>query len=732
MYENDLKKVFAGKRVSDVLGRFQINGGKSRITTLADASGEVYIHLSNGTKMQMRKSDLPDIYEISVDDSLLDENYRISFRDERGNLTSHIDPYSFRSTLSDFDIYLFKEGDLIMSYYSLGAHLETRRGVPGVVFRVWAPNAITVSVVGDFNRWRAGITIMDNVQFSGIWEVFVPELHTGELYKFAVQSSIDGKIRIKTDPFAFQVEKRPKNACIVSDLSYEWGDGDWIMKRGMEKLEKYPLSVYEVHAGSWMREGDPNSFMNFRELADKIVPYVADLGFTHIELMPIMEHPLDLSWGYQIINYYAPTSRYGTPADFMYFVNKCHINNMGVILDWVPAHFPGDQEGLAEFDGTHLYEHADPKLGLHPDWGTRIFNYGRFEVRNFLLSNAIFWLEKYHVDGIRMDAVSSMLYLDYSRKEGEWIPNKYGGRENLEAIDFLRSINSKVHEYYSGVITVAEESTAWPKVTAPTETGGLGFDFKWNMGWMHDTLEYFSMDPIYRKYHQDRLTFTLWYAFSEKFILPYSHDEVVHLKGSMYNKMPGDEWQKFANLRAAYSFMFSSPGKKLLFMGDEFAVTREWKESEGLQWDLLDRDMNSRMRMLVRDLNALYKKHDELHRLDSDYRGFRWIDFNDSAQSVLSFMRFSDLDDEPMICVFNLTPVVRRNYSIGVPSKGVYDEIFNSDSTLYGGSGVGNLGKVFSVQTRMHGFENSIEITLPPLAAVFFKREKDHGKQNNN
>ena len=732
MYENDLKRVFAGKRVSDVLGRFPIDGDKSRITTLADAGGEVYIHLSNGTKMQMRKADLPDIYEISVDDSLIDENYRISFSDEWGNLTSHIDPYSFRSTLSDFDIYLFKEGDLIRSYYSLGAHLETRRGVSGVVFRVWAPNAITVSVVGDFNRWRAGITIMDNVEFSGIWEVFVPELHTGELYKFAVQSSMDGKIRIKTDPFAFQVEKRPKNACIVSDLSYEWGDGDWIMKRGMEKLEKYPVSVYEVHAGSWMRGGDPNSFMNFRELADRIVPYVADLGFTHIELMPIMEHPLDLSWGYQIINYYAPTSRYGTPSDFMYFVNKCHINNIGVILDWVPAHFPGDQEGLAEFDGTHLYEHADPKLGLHPDWGTRIFNYGRYEVRNFLLSNAIFWLEKYHVDGIRIDAVSSMLYLDYSRKEGEWIPNKYGGRENLEAIDFLRSVNSKVHEYYSGVITVAEESTAWPKVTAPTETGGLGFDFKWNMGWMHDTLEYFSMDPIYRKYHQDRLTFTLWYAFSEKFILPYSHDEVVHLKGSMYNKMPGDEWQKFANLRAAYSFMFSSPGKKLLFMGDEFAVTREWKESEGLQWDLLNRDMNSKMRMLVRDLNALYKKHDELHRLDSDYRGFRWIDFNDSAQSVLSFMRFSDLDDEPMICVFNLTPVVRRNYSIGVPSKGVYDEIFNSDSTLYGGSGVGNLGKVFSVQTRMHGFENSIEITLPPLAAVFFKREKDHGKQNNN
>ncbi|MGC8506175.1 MAG: 1,4-alpha-glucan branching protein GlgB [Thermoplasmata archaeon] len=732
MYENDLRRVFAGKRVSDVLGRFRVDGRKSRISTLADAVGEVYIHLSNGTKMRMNKTDLPDIYEIFVDDSLLEENYRISFKDESGNLISHIDPYSFRSTLSDFDIYLFKEGDLIRSYYSLGAHLETRRDVPGVVFRVWAPNAITVSVIGDFNRWRAGITVMDNVQSSGIWEIFVPELHTGELYKFAVQSSIDGRIRIKTDPFAFQVEKRPKNACIVSDLSYEWGDGNWIMKRGLEKLEKDPLSVYEVHAGSWMRGDDPNSFMNFRELADRIVPYVSDLGFTHIELMPIMEHPLDLSWGYQIINYYAPTSRYGTPSDFMYFVNKCHINNIGVILDWVPAHFPGDQEGLAEFDGTHLYEHADPRLGLHPDWGTRIFNYGRFEVRNFLLSNAIFWLEKYHVDGIRIDAVSSMLYLDYSRKEGEWIPNKYGGRENLEAIDFLRSLNSKVHEYYSGVITVAEESTAWPKVTSPTETGGLGFDFKWNMGWMHDTLEYFSMDPIYRKYHQDRLTFTLWYAFSEKFILPYSHDEVVHLKGSMYNKMPGDEWQKFANLRAAYSFMFSSPGKKLLFMGDEFAVTREWKESEGLQWDLLDRDMNSKIRGLVRDLNAIYKKHDELHRLDSDYRGFRWIDFNDSAQSVLSFMRFSDLDDEPMICVFNLTPVVRRNYSIGVPKKGVYDEIFNSDSTLYGGSGVGNLGKVNSVQTRMHGFENSIEITLPPLAAVFFKREKDHGEQNNN
>jgi len=728
LFEDDLKKVFTGKRVADVLGRFREKDHKVRISTIADTAGEVYIELSDGSRAKMEKMGSPDLYEVHVDEDLLGENYKISYVDQSGISINRIDPYCFRSTLSDFDIYLFKEGDLIKSYDSLGAHPETRRGIDGVVFRVWAPNAITVSVIGDFNRWRPGITLLDNVQFSGIWEVFVPEISTGALYKFAVQSSVDGKIRIKTDPYAFRVEMRPKNACIVSDLSYEWNDGDWIMKRGLERLEKKPLSVYEVHAGSWMRGSDPNSFVNFRDLADKLIQYVVDLGFTHIELMPIMEHPLDLSWGYQIINYYAPTSRYGTPADFMYFVDRCHLHNIGVILDWVPAHFPGDQEGLSEFDGTHLYEHADPRLGVHPDWGTRIFNYGRFEVKNFLLSNAIFWLEKYHVDGIRIDAVSSMLYLDYSRKEGEWIPNRYGGRENLEAIDFLRTLNRKIHDYYSGVITVAEESTAWPKVTSPSELGGLGFDFKWNMGWMHDTLEYFSLDPIYRKYHQDMLTFTLWYAFSEKFILPYSHDEVVHLKGSMYNKMPGDEWQKFANLRSAYSFMFSSPGKKLLFMGDEFAVTREWKESEGLQWELLDREMNSKLMGLVKDLNSIYRKYDQFHRLDSDYRGFRWIDFNDSAQSVLSFMRFSDLDKEPVICIFNLTPVVRHNYSIGVPEKGIYKEIFNSDSTLYGGSGVGNLGESASVPTGMHGFENSIEITLPPLAAMFFIRERDHGK----
>jgi 1,4-alpha-glucan branching enzyme len=607
-----------------------------------------------------------------------------------------------------------------------------QNGVRGVHFAVWAPNAVSVSVVGNFNHWLAGAHPLDVRGSSGIWEIFIPRIGPGELYKFAIKAG-EGpqKVLLKTDPYAFKSQLRPDTAAVVADLdAYEWGDGQWMEGRSSEGLLHLdrPISVYEVHLGSWKRKKDNNdggasSYMSYRELADQLIPYIKRLGFTHIELMPIMEHPLDDSWGYQVVNYYAPTSRYGDPADFMYLVDRCHQNGIGVILDWVPGHFPKDDYGLALFDGTHLYEHADPRKGVHPEWGTLIFNYSRNEVRTFLISNAVFWFERYHADGLRLDAVASMLYLDYARGAGEWLPNEHGGRENLEAISILRELNQVVHSYFPRAVVIAEESTAWPGVTKRVEEEGLGFDLKWNMGWMHDTLDFFSKDPIYRKHHQGSLTFSLWYAFSEKFMLVISHDEVVYGKRSMLNKMPGDTWQKFANLRLFYGYMFTHPGKKHLFMGCEFGQWDEWNFRKGLDWELADQPMHAGLSLFVRDLNRLYHERRELSELDFSPTGFEWIDFQDASQSVITFLRKSR-DGSPLLIVLNMTPVPRTEYRVGAPRSGFYRELLNSDASEYGGSGVGNLGGVHSAPIPWNNRPHSITLTLPPLALLVLTPEE--------
>ncbi len=650
-------------------------------------------------------------------------HYHVMYKGDDGLDHDEIDPYSFPPELSNYDIYLFKEGNLQYAYRTFGSHFHSRDGIEGTRFVVWAPNARSVSVIGDFNMWDIRKFPMQNVNGSGIWEIFIPGIGYGSFYKFALKTP-DGKIEYKSDPFAFRMEKRPRTASIVSDLSHEWSDSHWIEGREDVQSIRSPISIYEVHLGSWKRPENGRDFFTIREIGPQIIEYVKKMGFTHIEIMPLMEHPLDESWGYQVVNYFAPTSRYGEPADYMWFIQECHRNDIGVILDWVPAHFPADEYGLYNFDGTHLYEHADPRKGLHPDWGTRIFNLSRFEVKNYLISNAIFWVDVYHADGIRIDAVSSMLYLDYSRKEGEWIPNQYGGRENLDSIAFLRGLNDTLHESFPGVITIAEESTAWPSVTRDTRTGGLGFDFKWNMGWMHDTLDYFSHDPIYRKYQHNILTFTIWYAFSESFILPLSHDEVVHMKGSLYTKMPGDNWQKLANLRSLLAFMFLSPGKKLLFMGSEFGQHEEWNVTSGLNWNTASSDDGSRISQLVGDLNSLYRRSG-MSLMDSESRGFEWIDFSDSASSIISFYRHTPSGSD-YVAVFNLTPVPRSGYRIGVHSPGKYNEIMNTDASIYGGSNMGNYGGVIAEDAPYHGKERSIVVTLPPLSCVVFEIGRDH------
>ena len=616
---------------------------------------------SGQARNQMTRMDPKGFWESSLEAS---ENlkYVICFEDESGYVERREDPYSFHPLLTDFDLYLFGEGTYRQAYETLGAHLWNVNGVQGVLFAVWAPNARAVSVVGDFNHWQVGENPMTVRGSSGVWELFVPRLKESEVYKFAIKTS-SGSILLKTDPYAFKTEVRPRTAAIVANLdNYVWGDQKWMSRRNETSPLDMPMSVYELHLGSWRRKTD-GSYLSYRMIADELVPYVQGMGFTHVELMPIMEHPLDDSWGYQVVNYYAPTSRYGSPEDFMYFVDKCHCAGIGVILDWVPAHFPKDDYGLAMFDGTHLYNHADPKRGEHPDWGTLIFNYGRNEVKSFLVSNALFWLHKYHVDGLRLDAVASMLYLDYSRKEGEWIPNKYGGREHLEAVDFLKETNEAVHSMYANMLTIAEESTAWPGVTHSVKSGGLGFDLKWNMGWMHDTLSYFSTDPIFRKYVQGNLTFSLLYAFSERFILVLSHDEVVHGKGSLWNKMPGDNWRKFANLRLCLSYMFTHPGKKLLFMGSEFAQEREWDFKTELDWSRASGVPE--FLKFVHDLNDLYRKKKALHDLDFTYEGFEWIDFKDIEQSVISFIRKPKSGSSFIVTVCNMTPVPRLDYRPG-------------------------------------------------------------------
>ncbi len=630
------------------------------------------------------------------------------------------------SLLTDHDIYLFKEGNHFRLYEKLGAHLVERDGVRGTHFAVWAPNAARVAVVGDFNQWDPQThPLVPRWDGSGIWEGFVPHLGKGALYKYHIVSNHNGYRVNKGDPFAFFWELPPNTASVVWDLDYDWGDDLWMQKQGEHNSFHAPISIYEVHLGSWRRDpSNPARLLSYNEIAPMLAQYVKDMGFTHVEFLPVMEHPFYPSWGYQTLGYFAPTSRYGSPQDLMYLIDHLHQNGIGVILDWVPSHFPTDEYGLGYFDGTHLYEHADPRLGFHPDWKSAIFNYGRNEVREYLISSAMFWLDKYHADALRVDGVASMLYLDYSRQEGEWIPNQHGGRENLEAIAFLRRLNEMLYRDFPYVQMIAEESTAWPMVTKPTDTGGLGFGMKWNMGWMHDTLEYFYQDPIYRKYHQGKLSFSILYAFSENFILPLSHDEVVHGKGSLYGRMPGDPWQKYANLRLLFGYMFTHPGKKLLFMGGEFAQWPEWAHEHSLDWHALDDAQHRHVQKWVGDLNHLYRAEPALFELDFDYKGFAWIDFHDADNSVVTYLRRDKSGSTALAVACNFTPVPRHNYRVGVPQGGFWTEILNSDAKDYGGSGQGNMGGVEASPASFYGkFDYTLSVTLPPLGIVVFKKE---------
>ena len=625
--------------------------------------------------------------------------------------------------ITDDDIFLFNEGTHYRLYDKLGSRPMEHDGKTGTFFAVWAPNARSVSVIGDFNDWDKKAWYLRPRGHSGIWEGFIPGVSPGFRYKYHIQSRHSSYSVDKADPFGNMHEEPPHTGSVVTTLDYEWNDDEWMRTRKERFALDAPVSVYEVHLGSWMRVPEENGrSLTYREAAPKLSEYVREMGFSHVEFLPLMEHPFYGSWGYQTTGYFAPTSRYGTPRDFMFLIDHLHQNGIGVILDWVPSHFPSDEHGLSYFDGTHLFEHEDPRQGYHPDWNSYIFNYGRNEVRSFLASSAAFWIDKFHVDGLRVDAVASMLYLDYSRKEGEWIPNEYGGRENIDAIEFMRRLNTDLYRDHPDIQTVAEESTAWPMVSRPTYLGGLGFGMKWDMGWMHDTLTYMQKDPIFRPHHHNSLTFRLIYAYTESFMLPLSHDEVVHGKGSLLGKMPGDDWQKFANLRLLYSYMWAQPGKKLLFMGGEIAQGAEWNHDGSLEWHLLEHEPHRGIQKLVTDLNAIYRQYDAMHEIENDPSGFEWIDANDSAQSVISFLR-KDKAGNTVVAVFNFTPVPRRNYMIGVPKAGFWKEIFNSDAEIYGGSGVGNLGRVETAPVQFHGRRNALNLTLPPLGAVFLVHE---------
>ena len=651
--------------------------------------------------------------------------YRWRISEDGNEARTVYDSYAFPAVLSDFDLHLMGEGTHYNEYEKMGAHPSTIMGIAGVQFAVWAPNAMRVSVVGDFNQWDGRAHPMRNRGPSGVWELFLPELAEGAIYKYEIRPRSSQLPILKSDPYGFYAELRPKTGSIVARLDHHpWQDTEWMDKRAKRDWLSAPISVYEVHLGSWRRVVEEGArWLSYVELADRLIPYVKQMGYTHVELMPIMEHPFDGSWGYQTVGYFAATSRYGTPQDFMYLVDKLHQAGIGVFLDWTPAHFPNDGHGLAQFDGTHLYEHADPRQGQHPDWGTLVFNYGRNEVRNFLISNALFWIDKYHIDGVRVDAVASMLYLDYSRAQGEWIPNEFGGRENLAAIAFLKRLNEVVYGRHPGVLTIAEESTSWPMVTRPTYLGGLGFGLKWNMGWMNDTLSYFALNPIHRKYNHSRMTFSMLYAFTENFMLPLSHDEVVHGKSSLLNKMPGDSWQQFANLRLLYGYMFAHPGKKLMFMGDEFGQRLEWNHDTSLEWHLLEFASHRGLQALVADLNACYARETALHEVDFDWHGFEWLDCNDTDASVLSFLRHAKNRDNSLVVVANCTPVLRENYRVGVPELGFYRELMNTDAVRYGGSNVGNMGGVEAEPVPWGNHPYSLNLRLPPLATVYLKRE---------
>ncbi len=650
--------------------------------------------------------------------------YDLVITDKAGNVRRTRDPYSFLPTLGEGDLYLFGKGDERRIYDKLGAHLRAPDGVPGASFAVWAPNAQRISVVGDFNHWDGRCHPMRSLGSSGVWEIFIPAVSEGAQYKFEVRNR-QGRVSLKTDPYGFFFETAPRNAALVwNSRKFAWTDGPWLSQRPQRDPLRSPLSIYEMHLGSW-RKKSPGESLGYRDLAEPLIQYLQQMGFTHVEFMPVAEHAFYPSWGYQVTGFYAPTSRYGTPEDFQYLVNALHNAGIGVIIDWVPAHFPRDDWALARFDGTALYEHEDPRKGAHQDWGTLIFNYGRHEVSNFLTANALFWCDRFHIDGLRVDAVASMLYLDYSRREGEWIPNQYGGRENLEAIEFLRRFNHLTHTEFPGVMTIAEESTAWPLVTRPPYLGGLGFSFKWNMGWMHDTLNYFSRDPIHRRYHQNDLTFAMLYHHHENFILPLSHDEVVHGKGSLLGRLPGDDWRRFANLRVLLGYQWLFPGKMLLFMGGEFGQSGEWNANGELDWWLLKAGPYHRgVQRFVEDLNRLYLAEPGLWRSDYDTAGFFWIDCSDHESSVLSFARQDADRVSQLVVILNLTPVPRSRYRVGLSRPGRWREVLNSDAAIYGGSDVGNLGGVSAEGYKCHNQPWSAEFTLPPLSIIAFQAER--------
>jgi 1,4-alpha-glucan branching enzyme len=713
-----------------LLGPHVDDRGAAVVRAFYPAAERVEIRLmATGALVPMSKRHTEGLYEARLDgrdrpegDQRPDYRLRITFPGD--HVVEIDDPYRYGRVLTDFDLHLLGEGTHHRMFEKLGSHCITFGGTRGVHFAVWAPNAERVSVVGDFNGWDGRVTPMRLLVPGGIWEIFVPELREGEKYKYEIRAR-GGDILEKTDPFGLAFEVPPQTAAVVRDISrYQWGDHEWMSARPARGawLDR-PMAIYETHLGSWARvpeQGD--RYLTYREMADRLVPYVRSLGFTHIELLPVMEHPFSGSWGYQVLGFFAPTSRFGPPEDFKLFVDAAHRAGLGVILDWVPGHFPKDAHGLARFDGTALFEHEDPRQGEHQDWGTLIFNYGRNEVRNFLLSNALFWLEEYHVDGLRVDAVASMLYLDYSRREGQWIPNRYGGRENLEAITFLQELNSLTHGEHPGTMTAAEESTAFTGVSRPVHLGGLGFTYKWNMGWMHDILQYMHEDPVHRRWHHNLVTFSALYMHTENFILPFSHDEVVHGKRSLLDKLPGDEWQKQAALRTLYGYMYGHPGKKLLFMGSEFGQWREWNFDDSLDWHLLDEPSHAALMRFVQALNWYYASEPALHEVDFDPSGFRWIDCNDNENSVVSIVRYAKARTDFVVMVFNFTPVPRMEYRVGVPEAGWYEELLNSDAELFGGGNVGNGGGVGSEPIAAHGFDHSLRLVVPPLGCLLLKR----------
>ena len=706
-----------------VLGPHKIGDGVEVRVFRPDARAiEVVLDREPDNPIAAERIDEEGFFCVTVPGAGRDIPYHLRIVKPDGSEEFTRDAYQYGPIMGDIDLHLFSEGQHWKIYEKLGAHLQAIGDATGVYFAVWAPNAQRVSVVGDFNHWDGRVNPMRKLLGAGVWELFLPGIKQGTHYKFEIRTQT-GAVLLKSDPFAFFNQHGKSTASLVYDLErYTWNDADWIEARRQKNWPQSPISIYEVHLGSWRRK-EGNCQLTYLELADTLLQYVVEMGYTHIELLPVAEHPFEGSWGYQVTNYYAPTSRFGPPDDFRHFIDKCHQAGIGVIMDWVPAHFPKDAHALAEFDGTDLYEHMDPRQGEHQDWGTLIFNYGRNEVRNFLIGNALFWLDKYHIDGLRVDAVASMLYLDYSRKPGQWVPNVYGGRENLDAIHFLKRFNEVCYERFPGIITIAEESTAWPGVTRPTYLGGLGFGFKWNMGWMHDFLHYMSIDPIYRRYHHGNITFSLLYAFQENFILVLSHDEVVYGKRSLLSKMPGDEWRKFANLRMFLAWMYGHPGKKLLFMGGEFGQSNEWNHDTQLDWQLLELPRHDGLHRLVQHLNYTYKDEPALWQLDDTYDGFDWIDFHDAENSVVSFLRKSQ-EGDIVAFVVNATPVVRYNYRLGVPESGFYREIINTDGETYGGSNIGNLGGVQSEAQEWMGREHSILVHLPPLATLAFKLEK--------